>query len=508
MRITNNIIVKNSKYNMNANKVNVDTYNTQMSTQKKIARASEDPVVAIRSLRLADTLSEVNQYYEKNIPDAESWMDVTETSLSNMKELVTDMYRQCVKGASDTLTADDRKAVITNLQALADQFYAEGNTDYAGRTVFTGYKTNENLTFTKADSNDIYELKEHFTYTDVEDQDYFANEVTISNVSADVAAGGTTSIAMPTSQTFQRIRLSYAAYNEEQPLTNPSSLAYTYMAADGTEAEQSFAVTNTTKTDWQQGGYTLGDDEVLFLADTGELILGKNVANTFKQTEATDISISYTKTGFEEGELRPEHYFDCTKTEVTEDGVALSPVTFTKEDQAIEYTVSSNQTLTVNTQASDVFDASLARDVKELADAISKAQSATDKINQIQNMITSTTDETEKSRLESWLEAAQKESDYYEEYVQNKFSDAIEDFSGYLSDVSLALTDVGSRSARLSLTKNRINAQQETIEELKSDNEDRDISDIVVDYTAAYNAYTASLTAASKINKESLLDYL
>ena len=52
MRITNNMIMGNTKTNINSTKVLVDKYNTQMTTQKKISKASEDPVIAIRSLRL------------------------------------------------------------------------------------------------------------------------------------------------------------------------------------------------------------------------------------------------------------------------------------------------------------------------------------------------------------------------------------------------------------------------------------------------------------------------
>ena len=48
MRVTNNMITANTKSNINGNKVLVDKYNTQMTTQKKINRPSEDPVVAIR----------------------------------------------------------------------------------------------------------------------------------------------------------------------------------------------------------------------------------------------------------------------------------------------------------------------------------------------------------------------------------------------------------------------------------------------------------------------------
>ena len=97
MRVTNSMITEHSKVNINGTKVMVDKYNTQMTDQKKINKPSDDPVVAIRSLRLRNTLAEVNQYYEKNIPDAESWLDVTETALKNMSQITKDIYTQCVR---------------------------------------------------------------------------------------------------------------------------------------------------------------------------------------------------------------------------------------------------------------------------------------------------------------------------------------------------------------------------------------------------------------------------
>ena len=76
MRVTNNMIMSNTKININGNKTNVNTLNNQMTSQKKISRPSDDPVIAIRALRLRSSLSQINQYYKKNIPDAEAWLDV------------------------------------------------------------------------------------------------------------------------------------------------------------------------------------------------------------------------------------------------------------------------------------------------------------------------------------------------------------------------------------------------------------------------------------------------
>ena len=96
MRITNKIISNNSVTNINRNKVLEDKINTQLSTGSKISRPSDDPVVAIRALRLRTNLSQVNQYYKKNVPDAESWLDITESAITKVVDIVSDFYKKVI----------------------------------------------------------------------------------------------------------------------------------------------------------------------------------------------------------------------------------------------------------------------------------------------------------------------------------------------------------------------------------------------------------------------------
>ena len=177
MRVTNSMISRNSMTNMNKNKVNVDTLNTQMTTQKKIIRPSDDPIIAVRALRLRSNLSELNQYYERNIPDAQSWLEVTEGALENMEKLLQEIYTKCVDGSTDVKTQEDRAAILKDLQSLSKQIYSEGNTDCAGRSVFTGFKTNSQLTFLKEDAEIKYEITEPFSYKDFEEKRYYSNLV-------------------------------------------------------------------------------------------------------------------------------------------------------------------------------------------------------------------------------------------------------------------------------------------------------------------------------------------
>ena len=81
MRITNQMMINSSIANIQTNKSQINTMDTQLSTQKKINKPSDDPIIAIRALRLRSSLDQVTQYINKNIPDASSWLSVTHISL-------------------------------------------------------------------------------------------------------------------------------------------------------------------------------------------------------------------------------------------------------------------------------------------------------------------------------------------------------------------------------------------------------------------------------------------
>jgi flagellar hook-associated protein 3 FlgL len=206
MRITNTMITNNTKNNINSNKIYVDKYNTQMTTQKKISKASDDPVIAIRSLRLATDLSQLDQYADNNIPDAEKWLDVTYTALNNMVGIVTDVRTQCVDGSNDPLTEDDRQTILQSLTSLTDQIYTEGNADYSGRTIFTGYRTSSNLTFDTDEEETVYQIDQSFSYSDMEEHRYYKGTVEVPAVVDASTAECQTDVG---TNSYDRIRLAY-----------------------------------------------------------------------------------------------------------------------------------------------------------------------------------------------------------------------------------------------------------------------------------------------------------
>ncbi|MBP5593764.1 MAG: flagellar hook-associated protein 3, partial [Pseudobutyrivibrio sp.] len=284
MRVTNKMIMNNAASNINSTKEIVNQRNTQMTTQKKIDKPSDDPVIAVRSLRLSTTLSQVTQYYQKNIPDASSWIEVTETSLLNIRDLITDCKTLSDKGANGSLNQEDRNTIITQLESLQKAVFKEGNADYANRTVFTGYRTNSDLVFTKNETETEYQITQTLSIEkNMEEHRYYNGITKVPTTKTEVAA--TNNINDMAQTNYYRVRLNYddvlsrdnfvvtgAAGNEITvditDFANETEWA-DYQVADGANPGEFLK---------KQGEKTVPDDSIYFIRETGDIILGNNIA--------------------------------------------------------------------------------------------------------------------------------------------------------------------------------------------------------------------------------------
>ena len=161
MRITTKMMQSTSLRNLNTNKYRQENLVNQMSTGKKITRPSDDPVIAIRSLKLNSTVDKIDQFYEKNAADADSWLDLTRSALSTVMDVLKDVRSDILKARSNYNQVKDRDAVIKNLKRAIDEIYSTGNADSAGRSVFTGYRTDMPLSL-KTDKKELNTITEQF----------------------------------------------------------------------------------------------------------------------------------------------------------------------------------------------------------------------------------------------------------------------------------------------------------------------------------------------------------
>ena len=161
MRITTKMMQSTSLRNLNTNKYRQENLVNQMSTGKKITRPSDDPVIAIRSLKLNSTVDKIDQFYEKNASDADSWLDLTRSALATVMEVLGDVKKDAVSMKSTYKEVKERDAIIKNLKMAIEEIYSTGNADSAGRSVFTGYRTDMPLSL-KTDKTELNKITEQF----------------------------------------------------------------------------------------------------------------------------------------------------------------------------------------------------------------------------------------------------------------------------------------------------------------------------------------------------------
>lgn len=227
MRITTKMMQSTSLRNLNINKSRQEKLLNQMSTGKKITRPSDDPVIAIRSLKLNSSLDKIDQYFEKNASDAEGWLDLTLSALSTVNEILTkDVRPNIIKAQSSYMNITDREAVITHLKNAMAEIYSTGNADSGGRSIFTGYRTDMPLTMTsdKTEKNRITEQFKHDTFDKISfvyaGKINTINEGNFENVEPDITKEEITT------NSIYRKRLAYGDLDLKQAVDEDGNLMF------------------------------------------------------------------------------------------------------------------------------------------------------------------------------------------------------------------------------------------------------------------------------------------
>jgi len=500
MRITNKMMTNNALYNINNNKNLLSNLEQQYSSGKKITKPSDDPIVAVRALKFRTNLAELNQYYEKNIPDALAWMDVTESALNTVNSIITSMNTYCNQGANDYPTAEDRNAIATNLEQLRGQLYQEGNTNYAGRYVFSGYKTDTSLVFNEATTNLKYEITEPLEAEEIDRISTIINEVDIDEYDPENLTAWDSTV--PSKIEAYRMKLSYTDVDASSISFSYKTQAGETKTLDGSENAKPAIV---TKSILEDGAYEPEEGTIHFIPETGELILADDMYETLRTS--TDISVEYVKDEFDVNDLRPEHYFNCTVTDTKDP--AKEPVTYTKEDQPIQYEVNFNQKLTINTQGSEAFTTGICRMIDEIINAVNDVKAVEDSMAEVDKMLEdSSISAAQRTKLEEIKEQLKSEFTLKTAVMTEAFQRGITTTEKEQEVLNVATADLGGRYKRLLLTESRLSDQQVDFEDLLSQNEDADLVDTIIKYSAAETVYNSSLSAASKLVQTSLLDFL
>lgn len=569
MRMTNKIMRNNSAYNINQNKILQDKLTNQMTTQSKITRPSDDPVVAIRALRLRSNVTAVTQYNEKNADDARQWLTLTADAMVTVDKVLNDLYNQATTSSSKYETADDLKILLTQMKQTAAEFYSCANVDYAGRYVFSGYRTDLPVTFTAEDIKDMevhpvsFNIDESYGFADISKVTYtdYSEVEDRTNNNTDTETSYEQSVK---NSTLYRFRISYNDLDslgmetkDENGNTVSAGRKLTFTMPDGTKVTATATkadgtvdkdadgkpVITTTAVDKDGNAVAAADvpevkefsnreeaykaiadgfSGIAYVPASGELVFSKDFYETnFNEAafnkSSTGFQVNYDKSTWKNGDINPVHYFKCTETRnmaAPDEKPDLRKTAYNTQreegrNQDIYYDVGYNQQIQVNTRADEVFTHDVQRDM----DDFEYYHRQLEEIEKLQANLEKerkecAEDSPQYEDLTKRIEGAKKAWTYIRDNIHTKFENQITKCKKYMDEARVAMTDNATRGSRLELISTRLTNQQATFKELQQDNEGIDITEVAVELTSADLTYNAALMATGKIMQTNLMNYI
>lgn len=141
MRITHGMISDQYIKDLNSSLNNFNDAARQQTNYRNFNKVSDDPFSAAKAYRLRREYQQ-NQDYQSNLSDADSQLQVAQSSMMSINKMVQDVSSgDCLQAINGTMSADDRNTIASKLSKVQDEIVSELNTKFADKYVFGGADT-------------------------------------------------------------------------------------------------------------------------------------------------------------------------------------------------------------------------------------------------------------------------------------------------------------------------------------------------------------------------------
>ncbi len=139
MRISTSQLFDSGVRQVNNQAIDMLRIQQQISTGRRIVNPSDDPVAAARVMELTQA-SDVIAQFSRNRDNAQSTLQLQESNLSSVGDLVTRVRELAVQLGNGSLTRENRTQITHELRARYDELLGYANArDGNGKYVFSGY---------------------------------------------------------------------------------------------------------------------------------------------------------------------------------------------------------------------------------------------------------------------------------------------------------------------------------------------------------------------------------
>lgn len=173
-RITNNMIINNFLANFTRSQKSLNKYMEQLTTREKFSRISDEPIYAVKAMKL-ETILQFNEKYIENAEEGINWLNVTDKALDDVVKTLRKLRDSAVRAANGSLTPDDRQKIQQEVLQLKEHLIDVANSRYGNAYIFNGTET---------------KLQPYFNAASRYPDDYLANgSVSDGKLTREVGAG-------------------------------------------------------------------------------------------------------------------------------------------------------------------------------------------------------------------------------------------------------------------------------------------------------------------------------
>ncbi|WP_461205753.1 flagellar hook-associated protein FlgL [Clostridium sp. DL1XJH146] len=137
MRISNKVLQNNFINNLSKNTEQLYKIEKQLSSGKELEKPSDDPIGVAKIMSLTRDIDNREQYI-RNMDDAMSWNEMTDTSMANIGDSLQRLRELTVQSANGSYSDNDRLQLLEEVNQLVRQIGQDGNTMFDGRYIFAG----------------------------------------------------------------------------------------------------------------------------------------------------------------------------------------------------------------------------------------------------------------------------------------------------------------------------------------------------------------------------------
>lgn len=139
MRVTESMIYNSTNSSLSNTLSALQKITDKVSSTKQLGRPSDNPADVRSAVGLHDTLSELTQYI-RNIDNATSRVNATDTALASAGELIQRANELSVQGANGTLDASNRQAMAQEVAQLIESMAQDASAKVGDQYIFSGFK--------------------------------------------------------------------------------------------------------------------------------------------------------------------------------------------------------------------------------------------------------------------------------------------------------------------------------------------------------------------------------